>query len=72
MPIYEYRCQNCGAEFGDLVRMGTPDEDVECPKCSEHQSKRMLSVFSSPSSGGGSSALSSIGSSACGGGSGFS
>ena len=51
MPIYEYRCQSCETEFEDLVRLGTPDEDIECPSCGEHNATRLLSVFANQSKG---------------------
>jgi putative FmdB family regulatory protein len=55
MPIYEYRCDDCSAEFEELTRRGTPDEEVECPECAEHSSHRVMSAFavSGGSSGGG-------------------
>ena len=47
MPIYEYQCERCDNEFEDLVRLGTPDEEIECPSCGECECRRVLSVFSS-------------------------
>lgn len=42
MPIYEYRCSDCAAEFEKLVRSG----DVpECPKCHSVSLEKKLSVF---------------------------
>ncbi|NOY26791.1 MAG: zinc ribbon domain-containing protein, partial [Oligoflexia bacterium] len=52
MPIYEYRCKHCGDEFDDLVRMDTPDEDVACPKCGQHQAQRHMSAVAGIVSGG--------------------
>ena len=52
MPIYEYRCRSCGAEYEDLVRLGTRDEEVECPECGELQSERKVSVFATTGSSG--------------------
>lgn len=49
MPIYEYRCDSCETEFEDLVRLGTPDEEIECPSCGRHDCKRLLSLFASRS-----------------------
>ena len=49
MPIYEYRCDSCETEFEDLVRLGTPDEEIECPSCGQRQCKRLLSLFASQS-----------------------
>ncbi len=31
MPIYEFRCQNCGTLFEVLVR--SSGDDVACPSC---------------------------------------
>jgi len=49
MPIYEYRCETCAHEYEDLVRVGTKDEDVACPKCGDHTSERRVSVFATTS-----------------------
>jgi putative FmdB family regulatory protein len=49
MPIYEYRCKSCETEFEDLVRLGTPDEEIECPSCGEYRAERRLSLTSSHS-----------------------
>lgn len=64
MPVYEYHCRACETDFDDLVRMGTPDEEIECPRCGKHEAKRLLSVFSS--SGGGSDGGGLTSSASCG------
>lgn len=67
MPLYEYRCERCDEHFEELVRIDTPDEEVECPTCGEHEAKRKVSVIGAiggMSAGGG-------GGSSCGGSSGF-
>ncbi len=61
MPIYEYRCRSCGAAFSDLVRMGTPPEEVRCPHCEEYRAERLFSAFAT--SGTASSSASSSGAS---------
>jgi len=62
MPIYEYSCQSCETQFEELVRLGTEDQEVACPKCGEHRAKRLLSVFAGRvGSGGGAAARSSCG-----------
>ena len=60
MPIYEYRCQQCGAEFELLRSISASDEDLVCPECGVSEPSRKLSLFAS--SGGSSSACSSSGS----------
>lgn len=42
MPIYEYRCRECGAAFEVLVRGG---ERASCPACSSAALTQELSVF---------------------------
>jgi putative FmdB family regulatory protein len=40
MPIYEYRCPKCSAEFEELV---FGDDIPECPECGCPKSERLLS-----------------------------
>src|SRR3954469_638087 len=35
MPIYEYRCQDCGNRFERLQRLGQGGEGLSCPECGE-------------------------------------
>lgn len=32
MPMYEYKCARCGAEFEEILRITEKDE-VACPEC---------------------------------------
>ena len=50
MPIYEYRCTDCGARFSKLQSMGTDAKGVTCPKCDSSKVERLLSSFASSSS----------------------
>ncbi len=43
MPLYEYRCADCGAKFDELV--ASADEKVACPKCQSSKAEKLLSVF---------------------------
>ncbi len=46
MPIYEYKCEDCGNEFEKLVSMSA-ETNPQCPKCkSEHVKKKMSMVAS--------------------------
>jgi putative FmdB family regulatory protein len=49
MPIYEYRCQDCGTRFEKLVRQGTTAADLKCPSCGQKRLNQELSVFSAHS-----------------------
>jgi len=43
MPIYEYKCKDCGAEFEKLVPNSAAK--VACEKCAGANVERELSVF---------------------------
>jgi putative FmdB family regulatory protein len=43
MPMYEFRCEECGTRFEDLVALGT--RSAPCPECS---SQRTVRAFSAP------------------------
>jgi putative FmdB family regulatory protein len=42
MPLYDFHCRRCGAEFEQLVR-GT--DVIECPSCRTTDVERLLSTF---------------------------
>lgn len=82
MPIYEYKCSDCGFEFEELVF--SSDECPECPKCQSTNTGKLMSACkfkaggndsigeaspsmpSMPSSGGGCSGCSGGNCSSCG------
>ncbi len=75
MPLFEYRCHDCGVTFEELRSLAQADLGVECPECGGGEVERQLSSFAtsagsagSSASGGGRSSASSCG----GGGRGFS
>ncbi len=45
MPIYEYRCQDCGEEFEELTLSSNGAGTVQCRLCSSRRVKKMLSAF---------------------------
>jgi len=63
MPIFEYRCQDCGAEFDELESVANRDKPHKCPTCGSMKSERMMSLFSTGSGGGGVSGASVCGTS---------
>ncbi|HEY3443359.1 MAG TPA: zinc ribbon domain-containing protein [Paludibaculum sp.] len=44
MPMYEYRCAECGRENEQLRRMSEADTNVECPHCGSKQVTRLFST----------------------------
>lgn len=51
MPIYEYKCRECGHEYEELVfsRDATPP----CPKCTSEKTEKLMSACSAKVDGGG-------------------
>ena len=46
MPIYEYRCQQCGAVFSLLFRHASEaGEHIHCTMCDSDQTRRLISSF---------------------------
>ena len=45
MPIYEYRCANCGQKARKFWRTfsDVDEASLQCPRCSEHQFQRLVS-----------------------------
>lgn len=44
MPIYEYRCNNCGATSEFLVGIGSKGGALNCKQCESPQLEKMLSI----------------------------
>lgn len=45
MPIFEYSCESCGAEFERLVFPSEKDP-VTCPQCKQESVKKKMSAAS--------------------------
>lgn len=50
MPIYEYQCDECGAEFEE-IRSTTADAPP-CPKCKSDKTRKLMSCCRYASGGG--------------------
>lgn len=48
MPIYEYRCEDCGTKFEKLVRSAEAN-GLACPSCGTDHLKMELSTFAAHS-----------------------
>jgi len=45
MPIYEYKCDDCGKEF-EVLTIGMKEEgDNTCPECKSKRTHRLMSRF---------------------------
>ncbi len=45
MPLYEYRCHDCGTSFKALRAMRDADAPIACPECGGEHTERQLSLF---------------------------
>ncbi|MCL1634527.1 zinc ribbon domain-containing protein [Luteimonas sp. SX5] len=52
MPIYAFRCAECGHEFDRLQKLSDPDPDT-CPNCGAHAVGRQVTAPSFRLSGSG-------------------
>jgi putative FmdB family regulatory protein len=44
MPIFEFRCHQCGKEFERIV-FSSGEANVTCPQCGSESTERIMSVF---------------------------
>ncbi|MEJ5351018.1 MAG: zinc ribbon domain-containing protein [Melioribacteraceae bacterium] len=47
MPIFEYRCNDCGRKFEIFFKSVKDSENVKCPKCFSENINKLFSMFSS-------------------------
>ena len=45
MPIYEYRCEECGDGFELFVCSPSRQAEPTCPKCGSQKVKKSVSLF---------------------------
>lgn len=66
MPLYEYHCEVCGAQFAQRRSIAARDDQVVCPECAATQVTRAMSLFVALARGDGGEAR-TLGPNACGG-----
>jgi len=47
MPMYEYRCQDCGERFEQFRWLSEADARTQCPACRSERVEREYSTFAS-------------------------
>ncbi|HNY91905.1 MAG TPA: zinc ribbon domain-containing protein [bacterium] len=52
MPIYEYRCSDCGHRFEVFQRMGADGSDLQCPLCAAPKPEKLFSAIAASSKSG--------------------
>ncbi len=53
MPLYEYRCPECGQRFEILQKIGQGAEGLACPRCGAGRVEKQFSTFAAASTSGG-------------------
>jgi putative FmdB family regulatory protein len=50
MPIYEFKCNDCGEKFSEIRKPGDYNA-AKCIKCSSSKTSKIISMFSGSKSG---------------------
>jgi putative FmdB family regulatory protein len=50
MPIYEYRCQDCGKRSSYIILSRSNQTSIACKQCRSLKLERLMSRFSAPKS----------------------
>jgi putative FmdB family regulatory protein len=45
MPLYLYRCRQCGHKFESLRKIGDTDTGVDCPECGTKEPEKIIMPF---------------------------
>lgn len=51
MPIYEFRCRECGTVFEAIRPVGDEGDGLRCPACGSSGHDKQFSVFAASSPG---------------------
>lgn len=47
MPVFEYRCNDCGKKFEIFFKSLGDSEKIKCPECSSENIGKLFSFFNS-------------------------
>lgn len=45
MPVFEFRCEQCGKRFNALIGMTAEADDEACPHCGSKRTRKLVSRF---------------------------
>ena len=66
MPVYDYKCRQCGKVFEKFLRSLAAADSVQCEKCGSAKVKKMVSCCAISSGGKSESVASSKSAHSCG------
>lgn len=46
MPIYDYKCNECGTKFDHFFKVRENKDEIECPNCKSKDAKKLMSAAS--------------------------
>lgn len=44
MPLYDFRCEECGARFEQRLSFSQSDTRIACPTCASQHTRRLISA----------------------------
>jgi putative FmdB family regulatory protein len=50
MPVFEYKCSDCGSKYDMFHKSSLKPEEVTCPKCGSVKNKKLFSAFATSNS----------------------
>ncbi len=65
MPLYDFKCKECGHKFEKLVFKEEEIKEIKCPKCQSSNIEKLLTSFKIGGSESSSSSCSSCSSGSC-------
>lgn len=51
MPVFEYKCDDCGTKYDFFHKSSLNQQEVTCPKCGSAKNKKLFSAFATSNSG---------------------
>ena len=50
MPVFEYKCNDCGSKYDMFHKSSLKQEEVSCPRCGSAKNKKLFSAFATANS----------------------